>query len=204
MSGDKRTIAFVCPSCRQTVVAERTGFALAASHSRLPCPCGKSAVEVEPMGDQMALDIPCPVCGGSHRGVCPARDFLQRRAMCFTCTASGVETCVVGEEDQVFAAARRMEATIARLDASGEDRGVFLDEIVMQEVLSELKEIADRDGISCTCGSRKWTCKVGYSAVQLTCAQCGGVLRIPAGCADDIDDICCADRLVIRGRDQKD
>ena len=32
----KRSIAFLCPVCRQTVILERTVFQLAASGSRLP------------------------------------------------------------------------------------------------------------------------------------------------------------------------
>ena len=35
----KRSIAFLCPVCRQPVILERTVFQLAASGSRLPCPC---------------------------------------------------------------------------------------------------------------------------------------------------------------------
>ena len=70
---------------------------------------------------------------------------------------------------------------------------------VMHEVLSELKEIAQRDGISCTCGSHRWKLQVNYSSVDLFCADCGAAMRIPAATADDIDDICCKTRLLIRG-----
>ena len=34
----KRSIAFICPVCRQPVILERTVFQLAASGSRLACP----------------------------------------------------------------------------------------------------------------------------------------------------------------------
>ena len=44
----------------------------------------------------------------------------------------------------------------------------------MHEVLSELKEIAQRDGISCTCGSHRWKLQVNYSSIDLFCADCGG------------------------------
>ena len=36
----KRTIAYLCPECRQTVAIERTVFQLAAAPAQLPCPCG--------------------------------------------------------------------------------------------------------------------------------------------------------------------
>jgi hypothetical protein len=75
-----------------------------------------------------------------------------------------------------------------------------LDEIVMEEVLSELKEIASRKGISCACGSTKWTFQVNYSSIDLICRECGAEMRIPAATADDIDDICCKNTIVIRGK----
>ncbi|MEG0441467.1 MAG: hypothetical protein RR544_04100, partial [Oscillospiraceae bacterium] len=85
-------------------------------------------------------------------------------------------------------------------DDTATEQGAFLDEFMMHEVLSELKEIAGRDGVSCTCGSHKWTLKIGYSALDLTCTDCGGTLRLPAATASDLDDICCKNKLVIKGK----
>jgi hypothetical protein len=201
MDEAKRTIAFLCPDCRQTVVVERTRFSLAAAPSHLPCPCGRSAVDVEPLGDRMELEVPCPVCRQHHRVTCDAKAFLHQRALAFTCAASGLECCFVGEEGPVYEAARRLEEKADKLEGQDRDRGTFLDEIVMHEVLSEVKDIAARGGISCTCGSRQWRLQVNYSSVDLTCAACGGTMRIPAGCADDIDDICCKTTLTIHGGD---
>ena len=70
----------------------------------------------------------------------------------------------------------------------------------MHEVLSELRDIAQRGGVSCTCGSREWKLQVNFSSVDLSCAQCGAALRIPAATADDLEDLCCKNTLVIRGR----
>ena len=78
---------------------------------------------------------------------------------------------------------------------------MFLDEIVMHEVLSEIKDIAKRGDISCACGSKKWTFQLNYSSVDLICAECGAEMRIPAATADDIDDICCKTKLLIHGKD---
>ena len=55
----KRSIAFLCPACRKPVIVERSVFQLAAGNSRLPCPCGQSAVEVTLLGDQVRLTVPC-------------------------------------------------------------------------------------------------------------------------------------------------
>ena len=69
-------------------------------------------------------------------------------------------------------------------------------------VLSELKDIAARDGISCTCGSHKYSIAVRRGAVDLICARCGGRLRLNAATDRDLDDLCCQMKLTIRGTEQ--
>lgn len=193
----KRTLAYICPSCRQSVAVERSGFQLAASANELPCPCGKSALRVEISGERARLTVPCLFCGRDHAVTCPAHAFLHEKVLAFSCAASGLDCCYVGEEGPVFAALKRLEGAADKV--AGEEKGAFLDELVMHEVLSELREIAQRDGISCTCGSHQWKLQVNYSSIDLFCAGCGGAMRIPAGTADDIDDICCKTKLLIRG-----
>ena len=197
----KRTIAYFCPECRQTVAVERTVFQLAAAPAQLPCPCGKSAVRTEMMGEQMRLTVPCLFCGREHTVICPTEAFLQEKCLAFSCAVSGLACCFVGEEEAVFAATRRMEETLDKVVDEKEERGSFLDEIIMHEVLSELKDIAERDGISCACGSKGWNLQVNYSSVDVICAQCGSVLRLPAATADDLEDICCKHTLTIKKRD---
>lgn len=72
-----------------------------------------------------------------------------------------------------MAALQRLEEAVDKLEAASGEKGAFLDELVMQEVLSELKEIAQRDGISCTCGSHRWKLQVNFSSIDLFCADCG-------------------------------
>jgi len=193
----KRTIAYICPSCRQSVIVERSAFQLAAAPSALPCPCGKSALKVELEGDRARLTVPCVFCQREHIVSCSAHAFLHQKALAFSCAASGLDCCYVGEEGAVFAATRRLEEAMDKLEAEAGARGAFLDELVMHEVLSELKDIAQRGGVSCECGSREWKLQVNYSSVDLICPQCGGMLRLPAATASDIDDICCKNTLVI-------
>lgn len=197
----KRTIAYLCPECRQTVAVERSVFQLAAAPSELPCPCGKSAVRTEMMGERCRLTVPCLFCGKEHTVNCATRAFLHEKCLAFSCAASGLDCCYVGEEDAVFAAMRRLEEALDKLEGEADARGSFLDEIIMHEVLSEVKDIAQRGGISCTCGSKKWSLQVNYSSVDLKCAQCGGVLRLPAATASDLEDVCCKYTLTIKKKD---
>ena len=74
----------------------------------------------------------------------------------------------------------------------------FVDNVIMYEVLSELKDIAARDkGITCGCGSSRYGMEIRRSAVDLICRDCGAKLRIPAATDRDLDDLCCHMRLVI-------
>ena len=196
----KRTIAYLCPACHQAVVAEKTVFSLAAAPGKIPCPCGKSALKTEIVGDRVKLTVPCLFCEKEHTVTCSTHAFLHEKALAFACAASGLDCCYVGEEGPVFAAMERLEEAVDKLQAAGE-KGTFLDEIIMHEILSELRDIAQRGGISCTCGSKEWRLQVNFSSVDLICGHCGRALRIPAATADDLEDLCCKNTLLIKGKE---
>ena len=199
-----RTIGYVCPHCHQNVIVIRTPFQLTASSSCVvPCPCGKSALRVEYLPDRFRITSPCAVCGGEHSAQCPAEAFLSRKALAFSCPTSGMDCCYVGEEGPVYAAMERLERTLDRMpgeDRKGEEPGAFLNELVMEEILGELRDIAARGGISCRCGSRRWRMEIHYASVELSCADCGQAMRIPAGTLEDLNELCCHPTLVIGGR----
>ena len=195
----ERTLAYICPRCRQSVIAKRSLFSMTAAPMEIPCPCGKSYLRVEYEGDHYKLTVPCGYCGKEHTVNCGAADFADRRALAFACSASGLDCCYVGKEDAVFAAMRRLEEAEDKLNDNAQERGQFLDELVMKEVLEEVTAIAKRGGVSCRCGSKQWRVRLHYSAVELVCAQCGRAMRIPAATQSDITDICCKNALVIGG-----
>lgn len=198
----KRSIAFLCPVCRKPVIVERTVFQLAAAGSRLPCPCGQSAVEVALLGDQVRLTVPCLFCEEEHTVTCSTAAFLQEKTLAFSCAHSGLDCCYVGEQEAVFAAMRRLEETVDVLESEAGAQGMFLNDLVMEEILEELRDIGRRDGISCTCGSHKYNIAVRRGAVDLICAQCGGRLRLNAATDRDLDDLCCQMKLTIRSTEQ--
>ncbi len=114
------------------------------------------------MPQRVNLTVPCVVCGRDHLVSCPSHAFLREKALAFSCAASGLDCCYVGEEGPVYAATARLERAIDKLespDGSGqtedEEKPPFLDPLIMEEVLSEIRDIAARGGISCTCGSRE-------------------------------------------------
>ncbi len=196
----KRFLAYICPHCLQSVIVERDLFSLAAAPAHIKCPCGKSELLVEFLPNRVRLRVPCLFCGREHEVSCSSHAFLRERALAFSCAQSGLDCCYVGEEGPVYAATARLEQAVDKLGQEAAKDGVFLDETVMEEVLGEIRDIAARGGISCACGSKKWTFRVNFSSVDLICQECGAEMRIPAATADDIDDICCKTTILIRGK----
>ena len=198
----KRFLSYICPHCAQSVIVERDLFSLAAAPARIKCPCGKSELGVEFLPSRVRMTVPCLFCGREHTVSCSSRAFIREKALAFSCAASGLDCCYVGEEGPVYAATARLERAVDKLgeDAAAGSRA-FLDGMVMEEIFSELKDIAARGGVSCACGSRAWGFEVQFSAVELYCRECGGRLRIPAATADDIDDLCCKTSILIRGNE---
>ena len=96
---------------------------------------------------------------------------------------------------------KRLEEAVDKLEAAAGAEGTFIDDVIMHEVLSEIRDIAQRGGISCACGSKEWKLQVNFSSVDLFCARCGAALRIPAATADDLEDICCKPSLLIHGKE---
>ena len=202
MPEESRTVGYICPVCGQAVIAQRTVFQLAAGNSSLPCPCGKSALRFQQLGERCEVTAPCLFCAKDHRAVCGNDALLRKKLLALSCPASGLGCCYVGEEGQVFRAMEKLEQAVdkLRMDDQTDSRGAFLNEVVMGEMLSELKDIARRGGVKCGCGSTGYGMKVGYSSVDLVCARCGSTLRLPAAAPDDLDDLCAQDTLTIPGR----
>ncbi|MBD5168811.1 MAG: hypothetical protein HDT20_01600 [Oscillibacter sp.] len=198
MSEPMRAFGYICPSCGKSVYGERTHFALCASAIGLVCDCGQSELTAEPVGDHYRVTAPCGVCGGEHRAEVPAEQVLQGGGVGLACPETRQLCCYIGDVYQVRRALRELEIAVQKKKDS--EDGVFVDDVVMYEVLSELKDIAARDGISCACGARGCTVEVHGSAVDLVCPSCGGRLRLPAATDEDLDRLCCQYTLTIPGR----
>ena len=202
MPEETRSVGYICPVCGNAVVARRTAFQLAAGDSALPCPCGKSELRFRQLGDRCEVTAPCLFCAKDHTAVCSNGALLRRKLLALSCPASGLGCCYVGEEEQVFQAMEKLERAVdkLRLDDQTDSRGAFLDEVVMGEVLAELKDIAACGGVKCGCGSADYGIKVSCAAVDVVCAACGAALRLPAATPDDLDALCARYTITIPGK----
>ena len=202
MPEEARSIGYICPVCGEAVIASRTAFQLCAGDSVLPCPCGKSELRFTQLGDRCEITVPCLLCARDHTAVCSNDAMLTQKLLALSCPKSGLGCCYIGEEGPVFRAMEQLEQAVDKLraDDQGERRGAFLNDGVMAEVLAELRDVAQRGGVTCGCGSTEYGVKVGYAAVDLVCAVCGAALRLPAATADDLDALCARYTITIPGR----
>ena len=120
MSQEKtRFLSYICPRCRQSVIVEKDVFALAASPTRIQCPCGHSELDVEFLPQRVRLKVPCLYCGREHLVSCSSTAFLREKALAFSCAQSGLDCCYVGEEGPVYAATARLEQALDKLEDEG-------------------------------------------------------------------------------------
>lgn len=196
MSESIRAFGYICPSCGKPVYGERTHFALCAAAIGLVCDCGHSELTAEPMSDHYRVTVPCGVCGGEHRAEVPAGKLLQGPGVGLACPDNRQLCCYIGDVYQVQRALRELEIAVQKK----KEDGSFVDDVIMYEVLSELKDIAARKGISCACGAQGCSLEVHGAAVDLVCPACGGRLRLPAATDEDLDRLCCQYTLTIPGK----
>ncbi|MDE7242651.1 MAG: hypothetical protein K2O18_01565 [Oscillospiraceae bacterium] len=197
MAEEQRAFGYICPDCGKPVFGERTHFALCAAASGLVCGCGRSELTAEPFGEHYRVTVPCGACGGEHRAEVPADKLLHGPGVALACPESKQLCCYIGDAHQVRKALRELEITLEKKKEHMDS--AFVDNNIMYEVLSELKDIAARDGISCTCGARGCGMEIHGSAVDLICRQCGARLRVNAATDEDLDRLCCQYTLTIRG-----
>ncbi|MBQ8934932.1 MAG: hypothetical protein IJ049_00800, partial [Oscillospiraceae bacterium] len=112
MEEKRRTIGYICPSCRQSVAADRSLFSLSVGHMKLPCPCGKSTFRVDYEERAYRITVPCAACGGEHRVALTGDQLMGHKILGFSCPNTGIDCCYIGEEGQVFAALPRLEQTL--------------------------------------------------------------------------------------------
>ena len=199
MREEMRTFGYLCPQCGKTVMRARSVFALEASGTEVECGCGGSALTVSFDGERYRLTVPCGLCGGTHTAVCSRPRVLEGGGTALACAETKQFCCFIGPEGTVERQLRELAILAEKQRRQGENE-TFVDNVIMYEVLSELRDIAARDGISCACGSRRYGMEVRRSSVDLICRDCGARLRLPAATDRDLDDLCCHMKLVLPGK----
>ncbi len=198
MAEQMRALGYLCPECGGIVYGERSHFAMSAAAVGLVCDCGRSELTAQPDGPSYRLTVPCGLCGGEHRAQAAAERLLEGEGVALACPKTRQLCCYIGQPQRVERALRQLALTVEK---TREDRdGAFVDSVIMYEVLSELRDIAARGGVSCACGASGCAMEIQGAAVDLVCRQCGARLRLPAATDEDLDRLCCQYTLTIPGR----
>ena len=197
MAEAKRAFGYICPACGESVYAERTEFALSAAAVAVVCECGKSQLTAESDGMVFRITAPCGVCGEEHRAEVGVQQLLHGEGVGLACPKTRQLCCYIGDVYRVESALQELKTTVKKIK-NNEDE-TFTDSVIMYEVLSELRDIMARDGISCTCGAKGCAMEIHGTAVDLVCNDCGGRLRIGAATDEDLDRLCCHYTLTIKG-----
>ena len=199
---EMRTFGYLCPVCGKTVMGTRSVFALEASNAEVECECGKSSLDVKFDGENYRVTVPCGLCGETHQAIVPPERILHG-ATALGCSKTKQFSCFIGDEGIVEKNLRELEILYEKekqQEDSEEGKEAFVDNVIMYEVLSELKDIASRpQGITCGCGSDKYAMEIRRGSIDLICKECGAKMRIPAATDRDLDDLCCHMKLVIPG-----
>lgn len=194
---EMRSFGYICPKCGKAVLGSRSKFALSAAAARITCDCGDEGMEIQTDGSRFRLWVPCGLCGEVHQAEVEYAALMNGRGIGLACPATQQICSYAGEEGEVRRSIEELAIRVEK-EKSGDDTA-FTDDVIMYEVLSELKEIAARGGISCTCGAGEYGIQIHRGAVDLVCRECGGKLRIHAGTDEDLDRLCCQMTLTIRG-----
>lgn len=201
MREEMRTFGYLCPKCGKPVMGARSIFALEASDAEIVCECGESVLHTEFDGSKYKIYVPCGICGETHVATCSPERVLEG-ATALGCAKTKQFCCFIGSEGTVEKNLRELSilAEKEKQQQKDDSQEAFLDNVIMYEVLSELKDIAARpNGITCACGSQHYGMEIRRAAVDLVCRDCGAKLRIPAATDRDLDDLCCHMKLVIPG-----
>ena len=143
---ESRSFGYLCPHCKKPVLAQRTRFALSAAAVRIECACEKSELRAETDGLRFRLWVPCGLCGETHQAELSSEAMLEGRGVGLACPKTKQLCCYIGEQTQVEQAMQELELR-AEKDRC-EEPEAFTDNVIMYEVLSELKDIAARGGVS--------------------------------------------------------
>lgn len=123
-----------------------------------------------------------------RRSAAPTR-CCTGRGIGLACPEKQELCCYIGEEQQVRRAMEELALRVEKEKAGGEE--AFTDNVIMYEVLSELKDIAARTASPVPAAAISTPWRVRRGAVELICGDCGGRLRLNAATDRDLDDLCC-------------
>ena len=186
----KPEIAFTydCRQCEKPVNALAGLFSLHAQRFVCRCNCGKSAMVAALQGNRLIVEYPCSICGQRHRAELALDAVFSGEIAALRCPVTDTAACYAGLPER-----------LRKLDSAESDQEIvaFISRLVgiqpkpeipipedqsvptHGEILSAASELAKRDGISCHCGSLRFTASADAGELKIICASCGACRSFP-------------------------
>lgn len=197
-----------CRQCEKPVTAAADLFPMNTQRYICRCSCGESALVACIEAGQLIVEFPCSICGQRHRASVPLDEALSGGPTALRCTVTDIAACYAGRPD-----------SLAYMDSSQSDEEIaaFVERLVgvqppyrnlqyreehphaptAADALCAAQELAARDGISCHCGSMRFTAAYDEGALVISCTSCGASKTFPVKTAGDLANILNCGMLIL-------
>lgn len=189
------TVSYRCPDCGAAVLSAVNPFNFAGDLMKLKCDCGKSNMDISKgNNDEVLLNVPCMMCGKSHRFTVSKSLFFGKDLFTFSCPYTGVLLSAIGEMNQVKAEMAKselelldfMEESGISMDAlkNGESEEQLLPDPQIRDIVLFVIHDLDAEGkITCKCdksdNDRDYNAEIQNDGILVTCKKCHASRLIP-------------------------
>ena len=207
----KTTVAYRCPHCGAGILSPVGVFKLNADRLVLKCQCGHSEMTITKSKDEkIRLEVPCLICRAPHNYTLSESLFFSGKLFLLPCHVSGLDICVLGQQEEVSEALDNQGRELARmLEEAGIDTlDVFsineekkeLPDSQIYDILNLLVRELETDGkIYCECSAGPYD--VFFSedgeSIVVACESCGNSKQFPADSVSAAVDFLNIDEIIL-------
>lgn len=183
----KRSVAYRCHECADTVWGLVGNFTRNAGLIRLKCSCDKpTAMDISAAEGKIKLSVPCLFCKQNHTYTVSESAFLERELLTLSCPYTGLDILFVGSDDAIDGELRRTADEITRLMASLEAEEISdiqPKEMTEEEILPDpavydtlrfiVKDLEADGQVICPCGEGPYDLRFADGGIEVYCEKCG-------------------------------
>ncbi len=192
LENKQTTVAYRCPHCGAGVMSLVGIFNLTADMVKLKCSCGESEMKIVYSKDgRVRFTVPCILCPKPHSFTIRSTVFFGKELFALPCPYSGINICMMGDENHVKAELCRSELELLdMLEKSGLEsfeelhgEQYLTDPQVTEIVTYVIKELDEEGRIRCKCEDgeeREYDAEIRPDGVFVCCNKCGASKLITA------------------------
>ena len=183
------TLALYCSRCGKLHMHNISRFNLKNTGRRnLVCSCGQIQATITSSGErQCLLDIPCVLCQTNHVICLDSKRLWHADMDKIYCVQEKFELGFIGARLVIADTVNKYKVEFEKLAADMDEYDDYIQNPqVMLETLNKIHDMAEKGGLHCRCGSSAIGAEVLPDGIELECAQCGGLLVIPAQSEQDL------------------